>query len=124
MRLLITILLIAAIVYTLRFFRKPIVKWLHRLKAKLQLVSLREAIHGADVDKKKTGRKNIVVYNQVKKEFESVQKATLKQIARAGKNKSNKAMTEGRIKMMKKKKRKMTIDRVKEIEGKSLYVTK
>lgn len=105
-------------------FKKQIRKFLYRLKTKLQFQSLRTAIHDADKDKGKTGRKNIVVYNTSTSNFEPVQKKQLKAIANRTKNKSNKAMTDGRKKMMKQTSRPVSMHRVKNIESKSLYVTK
>ena len=104
-------------------FKKQIRKLLHRWNTKLQFASLRTAIHDADKNKIETGRKNIVVFNTSQSVFEPVQKKTLKAIANNMKNKSNKAMTPGRKKMMKKHKRPVDIHRVKQIEKKSLYVT-
>jgi hypothetical protein len=85
------------------------------LRAKLQIGSLREAIGGADKDKEKTGRKNMVVFNAHSGKYEPIQKKLLKAHANSTKNKSNKAMTEGRKKMMEKKKpaRVIDIDKVK-----------
>jgi hypothetical protein len=119
--------------YTLGYLLKPlvwlkrrIIKALLRLRAKLQIGSLREAIVDADKDKAKTGRKNMVVFNTTSGKYEPLQKKLLKTASKAGKNKSNKAMTEGRIKMMKQQKVKPRLfdsDRVHQIEKKSLYIT-
>lgn len=111
------------------------VKWLYRLKAavvdyllkvrgRLQIQSLRQAIHGADKDKERTGRKNMVVYNTASGEYEPIQKRLLKNAARATKNKSNRAQTEGARRMQqKRRKRILDADQVHTIEKKSLYVT-
>jgi hypothetical protein len=114
------------LLYPWNKFTSWLVKKLLALRAKLQIGSLREAIGGADKDKEKTGRKNMVVFNAHSGKYEPIQKKLLKAHANSTKNKSNKAMTEGRKKMMVKKKpaRVIDIDKVKSIEEKSLYVTK
>jgi hypothetical protein len=107
--------------------RRAIVGALVRLKVKLQRQSLREAIHGADQDKAQTGRKNMVVYNTASGQYEPWQKQLLKAAARSGKNKSNKALTEGRkrelAKQRRKKRRILDTEKVHRIEKRSLYVT-
>lgn len=105
-------------------FTAWMVKKLLALRAKLQISSLKEAIGLADKDKAKTGRKNMVVFNTVSGKYEPLQKRLLKNAANATKNRSNKAMTEGRKRMMKKRKaRIIDMNRVHQIEDKSLYVT-
>jgi len=118
------ILIIATLLLVIRAFRKQIIKWLLALRAKLQIHSLRQAIDEADKDKEETKRKNMVVFNTVGGKFEPIQKKTLKRAASAGKNKSNKKMTDGRKKMLKKKPRVITMQRVKKIEEDALYITK
>lgn len=106
-------------------FTSWLIKKLLSLRAKLQLGSLRVAIGEADKDKAKTDRKNMVVFNAYSGKYEPLQKKALKAHANSRKNKSNKAMTEGRKKMMKKKPaRVIDMEKVKQIEEKSLYVTK
>ena len=108
-------------------FKKHIVKWLFSLRTKLMFGSLREAIHNADADKEKTGRKNIVVYNTTNKEFEPIQKKQLKTVSNGLKNKNNAALTKGRKRNLKLngqgKTRFITPQRIKQTEEKSLYVT-
>lgn len=125
-------MIIAMIILTtllvLRVFRKPIRNWLLRLRAKMQIHSLRNAIAGADEDKAETGRKNMVVYNTVSGEFEPLQKRVLKRISNNAKRKNNSKMTDGRKWAQqngktKTGKRYFTHKRVKETEKKSLYVT-
>lgn len=124
MKILLIITVIATLIILVRLFRLPILRWLMRLRAKLQIHSLRKAIKDADTDKESTGRKNMVVFNKHSGKYEPLQKRLLKAAAKSGKNKSNKAMTEGRIKMLRTKKpRVFDTDRVKQIEKKSLYVT-
>jgi hypothetical protein len=111
----------------LLMIRNWIIKKLLAWRAKLQIGSLRVAIGDADKDKEKTGRKNMVVFNTVSGKYEPIQKKILKKAADVGKNKSNKAMTDGRkrvLKLQKHKKRIIDSYRVKTIEEKSLYITK
>lgn len=106
--------------------RRSIVGALVRFKVKLQRQSLREAIHEADADKEKTGRKNMVVYNHASGQYEPWQKRLLKAAARSGKNKSNKALTEGRKRELAKQRRQKRLldsEKVHRIEKRSLYVT-
>jgi hypothetical protein len=101
-----------------------IIKKLLQLRAKLQIGSLRDAIGDADKNKETTGRKNMVVFNTTSGKYEPIQKKQLKVIAKVSKNKSNKSMTPGRVKMMKASKpRVIDTNRIKNIEKKSLYVT-
>lgn len=117
------------VIYVLLWPWKKFTSWLIKkllsLRAKLQITSLKEAIGLADKDKEKTGRKNMVVFNTYSGKYEPLQKKLLKNAANATKNRSNKAMTEGRKKMLKKRKaRIIDMNRVHQIEEKSLYVTK
>jgi hypothetical protein len=122
MAILVVILLYAALPFL--WIRKAFIRMLLRFRDKLQIGTLRLAIHEADEDKEKTDRKNMVVFNTTSGRYEAIQKKVLKNATRVGKNKSNKAMTAGRKKMMKKKAdRIMRSERVKQIEKKSLYVT-
>ena len=117
------ILTIGTIILLIRVFRVQILRWLIRLRAKLKVKSLREAIEDADKDKKKTGRKNMVVFNAASGRYEPLQKRILKAGAKSGRNKNNAKMTDGRKRMMKKKKRVVDPAIIKSIEEKSLYVT-
>lgn len=110
--------LAALLVY---IFKKQVVCWLLKLKSKCMLHGLREAIHEADADKAKTNKKNVVIYNSTKNQFEPVHKAAMKRLANSTKNKSNRKQTAGAKKA--KGKRALSFDRVKHIEDKSLYVT-
>ena len=109
-------------------FKQPIIKWLLSMRYKLSLHSLRGAIHDADANKEKTGRKNIVVYNSTSREYETIQKKQLKTVANGLKNKNNAAMTPGRKRNVKLngkgKTRFIDPQRIKKTEEKSLYVTK
>lgn len=89
--------------------------------------SLREAIVDADEIKEKTGKKAIVVFNNHGGTFEAMSKRLLKKAAKNGKAKGSPALTKAR------KKRKLiktaapgrfTSSRIKNLEKKSLYVTK
>lgn len=93
----------------LKIFGK-VISFLLKIKSKHQLETLRKAIHDADKDKEKTGRKNMVIYNSTTKKFEPVQKKILKQVSKIQKQKGIK--------------RTMKSQRIKQIEKKSLYVTR
>lgn len=93
----------------LKIFGK-VISFLLKIKSKHQLETLRKAIHDADKDKEKTGRKNMVIYNSTTKKFEPVQKKILKQVSKIQKQKGGK--------------RTMSSQRIKQIEKKSLYVTR
>lgn len=103
--------------------KSKVVAWLHYLRGKLHVESLRQAINDADADKADTGRKNIVIMNTATGSFEPAQKRLLKWLAAKGKNKNNGKQTSGRKKFAKPVKRKLDSDDVKRIEQKSLYVT-
>lgn len=87
-----------------------VVKFLLKIKSKHQLETLRKAIHDADADRGKTGRKNMVIFNTTTKKFEPIQKKKLKQVSQVQKKKGGK--------------RTMSSQRIKQIEKKSLYVTR
>jgi hypothetical protein len=116
--------LILLVLYPIVMVRKWLIKRLLNLRARLRMSSLRVAIGDADKDKTRTGRKNIVVFNQYQGVYEPVQKKLLKRAARMTKNTSNKKMTEGRKRVLKIKKRVFDPERIRTIEEKSLYVTK
>lgn len=107
----------------IRLFRHRIIKYLLRLRVKVRISSLRGAIHEADENKEKTGRKNMVI-QKPDGFFETVQKRRMKAASNLTKNKNNAKLTPGRKKFMKKKERLFEPGRLKEIENKSLYVTK
>lgn len=102
--------IIGVAVLLVKIFKKEIIRFLFKIKTKYSLGTLREAIHEADNDKKKTGRKNMVIYNSTTKTFEPVQKKLLKQVANHNKRKKIKSD--------------ININRIKQIEKKSLYVTR
>lgn len=114
---------LSGFVLVLRLLKKPLTPWLLRMRGKLFVGSLRNAINEADKDKKQTGRKNIVVFNTESESFEPAQKRLLKFLASKGKNKNNAKKTDGRKKFAKPLKRKLDHDQVSIIEKKSLYVT-
>jgi len=101
--------------------KKQLVKVLLKLKGKLHIQSLRTAINDADADKEKTDRKNLVVFNTSTGEFEPVQKRMLKGIA---KMKSQNKVPAGFRQPKAVKKSALTLQKVKHVENKSLYVTK
>lgn len=104
-------------------------KYLNQLAVRLHIRSLRTAINEADKDKEKTDRKNIVVFNTSSGSFEPVQKRLLKNVAHAGKNTNNAALTKSRrrrggVVAIGKKKTAVDTNKVKLVEKKSLYTTK
>ena len=115
--------IILAAILLIRIFRMRILKWLLNLRMKLKIQSLRSAIAGADSDKSKTNRKNMVVFNTVSGAYEPLQKRLLKTAERVSKKKNNAKMTDYRKKRRPKNKRILNMP-VKELEEKSLYVTK
>lgn len=110
------------VVLLIRVFRIHILRWLLKLRARLQIRSLRTAIEDADTDKADTGRKNMVVFNTASGKFEPLTKKLLKTAEKAGKNKSNAQQTAYR-KKYKQGRKKILGEDVKTIEKKSLYVT-
>lgn len=107
-------------------YKNKIRKFLYKLSMRLQLSTLRGAIHSADANKEKNDRKNMVIFNSVSKEYEAIEKRTLKRIADKNKQKSNAALTKFRKKNggAPAKKRILDSERVKIIEEKSPYVTR
>lgn len=105
-------------------YRNKIRQYLYRLSTKLQLGTLRTAIHDADKAKATNNRKNIVVFNSVGKQFEPIEKQVLKRIADKNRISRNSSLTKFRKKNKAKGKRILETERVKTIEEKSLYVTK
>lgn len=103
-----TLITLAILATLLWIFRSSIISYLIRLRTKMSLASIRTSIHEADADKAKTGRKNIVVYNADTKRFEPVQKKQLKKVSKMKKGKP------GRI----------TPERIRNMEKKSIYVTR
>lgn len=121
----IVVTIILTIVFILRANRERVFKWLSLHRMKLRVNSARVAIKDADKNKEETGRKNMVVYNNASQAYEPIQKRLLKYVAKKQKNKSNKAMTPGRKRMMRGKKKRVFInnDGVKGLEKNSIYVT-
>jgi uncharacterized protein (DUF885 family) len=117
----------------LLLFKNKIAGWLHYLRGKLHVQSLRTAIVDADKDKATTGRKNMVVYNLANNEFEPAQKRLLKFMSNKNKADGNTGRVKVRkkngrvVKVVKKKakpiNRTLTPERIHHIEKKSLYVT-
>jgi hypothetical protein len=101
-----------------------IVNKLWKIKARLNVVSLRMAIEQADKINASTGRKMIVIFNSDKMEYEAVEKQLLKTAANARKVKGQPAKTEYRKKQKEKKPGAITHQRVHRIEKRSLYVTR
>jgi hypothetical protein len=102
-------------------FTSWLLKRMLALRAKLQIGSLKEAIGQADDNKEETGRKNMVVFNTTSGKYEPIQKKLLKKAASA----KQQPPTRNGFRVPKAvKKTKITKERVKQIEEKSLYVTK
>jgi trehalose/maltose hydrolase-like predicted phosphorylase len=102
MKYLLIISIIVGFITLLRVFRKPIVKWLVKIRASLKIRSLRHAIQEADDNKASTFRKTMVVYNTSSGEYETLEKKILKKASYLNRNKNNAKLTEGRKKFMKK----------------------
>lgn len=110
-------------------FKGKIIAWAKAKSVSLKLHTLRQAIKDADKDKSISGRKNIVVYNTTKKEFEPIQKKILK--AGASVNRGKKSV-EGARKRSDGSKiatngnggRLVTYERIKTLEKNSLYATR
>jgi isochorismate hydrolase len=87
--------------------------------------SLRKAISEADKIKAETGRKVMVVFNAHSGEYEPIQKKLLKKVYKNGRNKRNRALTDGIVKKRRatKKPGLLSHDRLKQIEKRSPYVT-
>lgn len=114
-------------------FKKQIAGWFFRMRGKLHVASLRNAIIDADKDKAKTGRKNIVVVNSTQGAFEPAQKRLLKFLSSKNKGEGDTGRVKvrrknGRVKVVGRKQPKrinktLTTEHIKIVEEKSLYVT-
>src|SRR5574341_866544 len=108
----------------INWIRGLLTKRLVKLRSKLRMDSLREAIGKADENKEKTGRKNIVVFNNHSGAYEALQKQLLKTAHNKQKVKGQPAQTKYRKKRPKKvKASRFTNERVHHLEKKSAYVT-
>jgi hypothetical protein len=91
----------------------------------MRMNSLRDAIGKADADKQKTGRKNIVVFNNASGAYEPLQKRLMKTAHRVQKGNGQPAQTKYRKKHPNKiKPSRFTVDRIHQLENKSAYVTR
>jgi len=109
----------------IQFVRNYLAKRLFRLRSRMRMDSLREAIGKADDLKKDTGRKAIVVFDNPAGKYDALTKRTLKAVTEKRKIKGQPAQTAYRKKHpVKKSPGRFTVDRVKMIEKKSAYVTK
>jgi hypothetical protein len=111
--------------------RFAIVNKLWKIKARLNVVSLRMAIDQADKSQAMTGRKMIVIFNSSSMEYEAVEKQTLKAVANIKKvngqpahTKYRKRNAENIVAGSRAKIGSITHHRVHRIEKRSLYVTK
>ena len=108
----------------INWIRSLLSKRLVKLRSRLRMDSLREAIGSADENKEKTGRKNIVVFNNHSGSYEALQKKLLKTAHNKQKANGQPAQTKYRKKRPKKvKASRFTNDRVHHLEKKSAYVT-
>ncbi len=118
-------LLLKIINWIANFIRSKLKRRLVKLRSKLRMDSLRTAIGKADENKKKTGRKNIVVFNNHSGTYEPLQKRLLKFAQKKGKIKGQPAQTEYRKKRpVKKKSSRFTKPLIDKLERDSAYVTK
>lgn len=101
------------ILYPLRAFRSFLIQRLLRFKAKLHVGSLRDAIKEADRLKKETKRKHLVIFNKATGQWETIQKQQLKAA-----HQKHKLYNRGKVDQDG-----LTLQRVKQIEKKSVYVT-
>lgn len=106
----------------LRALRDFLIMQLLRLRAKMQIGSLRDAIKEADRLSLSTGRKHLVVYNKATGEYEAIEKQLLKAA-----HKRRKMVTANDRRQRNKEdmgsNRGMKLSRVKEIEKRSVYGT-
>lgn len=107
----------------INFIRQWLFGRLVKMRAKLRMGTLREAIQDADNIKATTDRKAIVIFNNHSGKFEAIEKQKLKRIAKNGRVKHQRAQTEGRKRLDKKTPGVITYDRVKQLEKKSAYVS-
>lgn len=109
----------------INWIRTVLANRLVKLRSRLRMNSLREAIGKADDDKAKTGRKNIVVFNNHSGAYEPLQKKLMKTAHRVQKGKGQPTQTKYRKKHRKElKPSRFTNDRIHQLENKSAYVTK
>ncbi len=106
-----------------RALRDFLVMKLLRLRAKMQMGSLRDAIREADRLSLETGRKYLVVYNNATKEYEPIEKQLLKAA-----HKRRKLVTANDKRLRGKEEmgsnRGMKLARVKQLEKRSVYGTR
>lgn len=96
-----------------------------KLRSRLRMDSLREAIGKADDIKEDTGRKAMVVFDNKAGKFDALTKKALKSATEKRKIHGQPAQTAYRKKRpVKKSLSRFTVERVKLIEKKSAYVTK
>lgn len=108
----------------INWIRTLLANRLVKLRSKLRMNSLREAIGKADDNKAKTGRKNIVVFNNHSGAYEPLQKKLMKTAHQVQKGKGQPAQTKYRKKHPTKiKPSRFTNARVHQLEKKSAYVT-
>lgn len=102
----------------IKFFRRLwilfcnwVVRGLLKMRSRLRMQSLRGAIQEADKIKADTGKKAIVLFNHGAGKYEPVTKQDLKKAYRQGKSARKKG-----------KKSPFTLERIKRLEKRSMYV--
>jgi hypothetical protein len=99
-------------------------KRLVKLRSRLRMDSLREAIGAADQNKAENGRKNMVVFNNYSGAYEAVEKRKLKLVRQKHVVKGQPKQTDYRKSRKKNvKPGRFTNDRIHQLENKSAYVT-
>lgn len=107
--------------YPFRALRVFLINQLLKLRARLQMATMREAIQAADKIKQQTGKKVLVVYNNATKQWEPLEKQLLKLAHKKMKKvNANRRRKRGKEKI---EGTGMTLERVKVIEKKSVYAS-
>lgn len=110
------------IFYPFRVLRVFMINQLLKLRARLQMATMRDAIKAADKIHKETGKKVLVIYNNATKAWEPIEKQLLK-LAHKKLKKVNANAKRKRGKEDLDAAGGMTLNRVKVIEKKSVYAT-
>jgi hypothetical protein len=118
-------ILIRLIIKLILFIRKSLNRYLLRIRSKMRMNSLREAIIKADDIKDKTGRKAIVVFDNGAGQYDALQKRAMKIVADKRKVKGQPKQTAFRKRHpVKVSTSRFTNARIKTLEQKSAYVTR
>jgi hypothetical protein len=118
-------ILVRLIINLILFIRGKLNRYLTRIRSKMRMNSLREAIGKADDIKSKTGRKTIVVFDNGAGQYDALTKRAMKQVADKRKVKGQPRQTAYRRRHpVKIKPSRFTNERIKTLEQKSAYVTR